>query len=254
MNALGLSKDFWIVGHRGAAGEVLENTLTAMERGAAAGADMLELDVQMTRDGKLVCFHDWSFERLAGVPEAIEERSWRFVTDVELRRPEAGAGARVPSLAQVLAERPASLPLNLEIKRRIADRRLLAERVAGELGGHAGILVSSFDWKLLQTLRERGSALPLAPIGRYQRAPLVRAGRELGAYSLHCHRRLAGRRLVGAARAAGIDRVLAYTVNDPSEAAELEKNGLAGIFTDVPSRLVAARSPADGPKLEGARA
>lgn len=224
----------WIVGHRGAAGEVIENTLASFERALDAGADMIELDVQMTRDGKLLCFHDWTLERIAGSSVVVEASEAEVVTGIRL----APGGARVPLLRDVLEALPESTALNLELKRKRASRRSLARKLLEEIGDRSQILVSSFDWKLLGELRKLAPELPLAPLERRQPLELLEAGKALGAFSLHCHRNLVTRHFVERADAEGFERILAYTVNDEQLAEELLAAGLKGIFTDLPSRLV----------------
>lgn len=225
----------WIIGHRGAAGEALENTLPSFERALAAGVDMIELDVQMTSDGVLLCFHDWTLERLAGFRTVVEESEAEAVTAVRL----APDGARIPLLREVLAALPESLALNIELKRKSASRVELSRRLLEAIGDRNRILVSSFDWKLLAELRKLAPALPLAPLERRRPLELLNAGRALGAFSLHCHHSLVTRHFVERAAAEGFDRVLAYTVNDERLADRLLAEGLRGFFTDLPSRLVA---------------
>ncbi|MCP4200860.1 MAG: glycerophosphodiester phosphodiesterase [bacterium] len=234
MSNLEFSRTPWIVGHRGAAGEACENTLASFRRGLEARADMIELDVQMTRDGELVCFHDWTLERLAGRAEAVEETAGEVVTEITI----APDGSKIPTLSEALAVIPEDVPLNVEVKRRRARRDRLARKVIQELDGRSPILVSSFDWELLRALRKLAAGLPLAPIERYQPGELLEAGGELGAFSLHCHRRLVTEHFIERASAAGFDRVLAYTVNEPHEAERLLKDGVSGFFTDLPARLV----------------
>ncbi|TMB12920.1 MAG: glycerophosphodiester phosphodiesterase, partial [Deltaproteobacteria bacterium] len=52
-----------VIAHRGASGTSPENTLAAFRRAAELGADMIELDVQVTRDGAVVVIHDYTLER-----------------------------------------------------------------------------------------------------------------------------------------------------------------------------------------------
>ena len=62
-----------LIAHRGGAGEGYENTLTAFRRAVSAGADMLELDVHLTRDGRVVVAHDQHLLRLTGLSQNIRE-------------------------------------------------------------------------------------------------------------------------------------------------------------------------------------
>ncbi len=194
----------WIVGHRGAAGEVCENTLPSFRRALEAGADMIELDVQMTQDGELVCFHDWTLERLASRAETIEKADCSVVTMITI----APDGSTIPTLGAVLAAIPEPTVLNIELKRQHAQPAKLVRKLLRVLGGRGQVLVSSFDWALLHEVRKNAPALPLAPIERYQPVELLDAGKALGAFSLHGHRRLITRHFIERAAAEGFERVI----------------------------------------------
>lgn len=195
---------------------------------------MVELDVQMTADGELVCFHDWTLERFGGRSSVVETSESSAVAGIKL----GSDGSRIPHLEEALAAIPDSTPLNIEVKRRKAPIARLARRVLAQIDSRTQILVSSFDWKLLQKLRSLAPDLPLAPIERHQPRDLLEIGEQLGAFSLHCHRRLATRHLVERAAAKGFERVLVYTVNDERMADGLLEEGVAGLFTDVPTKLI----------------
>ena len=97
----------------------------------------------------------------------------------------------MPLLTDVLATVPESVPLNLELKRWRASRARLAETLAGALAGRARpLVVSSFDWELLDVVSGLLPALPLAPLGRARAQALLGAAERLSATSVHCHRRL----------------------------------------------------------------
>ena len=217
----------WIVGHRGVAAEALENTLESLELAVAQGADMIELDVQLSADGQLVAFHDWSLERLAGSVEVVEESPLELLAE---RFP------RLATLPRILDTLPAAMPLNVEIKRRHADARTLVRALGAALGGRERILLSSFDWQLLEVVRRGRPERPLAPIGDGSADELLEAAELLDAWSVHCHRRLAEVDLIAAAAEAGRP-VLAYTVNEAVAARELVARGVRGLFTDAPGRL-----------------
>lgn len=66
-----------LVAHRGHAAAYPENTLSALESACAAGAAWVEIDVQRTRDGKLVLFHDGDLQRLCAVPGTVHDKTWQ---------------------------------------------------------------------------------------------------------------------------------------------------------------------------------
>jgi glycerophosphoryl diester phosphodiesterase len=107
-----------IIGHRGASREAPENTLASFGLAFQQGADGIEADFRLTRDGQIVCLHDDSTARTGGVDLKVEE-----ATLSELRRLDVGAwkgaawaGERIPTLAEVLHALPAGKLLFIEIK------------------------------------------------------------------------------------------------------------------------------------------
>jgi len=176
-----------VVGHRGDGAnrssamcnaEVRENTLAAFERAATNGADFVELDVQLTKDGTPVIWHDDRlFFRLNGVIEKyriseIELMELRSLqSDIVLMRDFkangharevsehledwlCGSESAVPTLEDVLTKIPTCIGLNLEIKfleenpTNRAERDRMHEALINVLLEHAGdrrIVLSSFD-------------------------------------------------------------------------------------------------------------
>ena len=100
------------IAHRGASGEVAENTLAAVRRAVELGADMVEIDVRRSKDGALVLMHDATLTRTTDVERVFPRRARWHVGDFtydELRRLDAGswrspafAGEPVATLAEVL--------------------------------------------------------------------------------------------------------------------------------------------------------
>ena len=84
----------WIIAHRGASEEEPENTLRALRRAIELGADMVELDVHLSRDGHPVVIHDF---RVDATTDGAGEVS--ALTLAELRRLDAGRGERIPTLS-----------------------------------------------------------------------------------------------------------------------------------------------------------
>lgn len=228
----------WIVGHRGAAGEVTENTLEAFLLAVDQGADMLEMDLQLTADGVLAVFHDWDLERLAGRPGVLETMRWAELRGVEIG--DAAAADRrhaLPRLEDVLERLPPATRLNLELKRRSADPAALAAALVDVTGERQEVLVSSFDWELLAEVRRQAPGVPLAPLGRSEPADLLSAADALGAFSVHCRHSIAEPLLDLHRRQPDARPVLVYTVNEAALASRLFSRGVAGVFTDHPARL-----------------
>ena len=226
-----------MIAHRGASGELLENTLEACLRAVALGAPMLEVDVQLAADGELMVVHDWDLRRLAADRRLVER-----LTAAELGAVALALGERrgtAPTLGALLAALPAGYPVNLELKRRRAAVGPFVAALAARAGGRGQLLVSSFDHALLAEVAAVLPGLPLSPLESEDPRRLLAAGERLGAWGLHCHRRLATAELAAAAAAAGRP-LLVYTVNAPREARRLLALGASGVFSDWPGRLLAA--------------
>jgi glycerophosphoryl diester phosphodiesterase len=102
----------WVVGHRGAMGHCPENTMACFERGLELGADWIELDVHLSRDGALMVIHDETLERTTNGSGYVRDHTW-----AELRQLDAGSGQSIPTLDEVLAwAHGAGTIVDIEIK------------------------------------------------------------------------------------------------------------------------------------------
>ena len=107
-----------LIAHRGGSREAPENTLAAFHQAWQQGADGIEADFRLTRDGRVVCLHDAGTGRTAGIDIAVAE-----ATFAELRRLDVGSwkgarwqGEQIPSLDEVLARLPAGKMFMIELK------------------------------------------------------------------------------------------------------------------------------------------
>ncbi len=233
---------FFVIGHRGAAGLAPEHTRASFEQALEIGVDMIELDVQLTRDGHLVVFHDRELGRTVTAAGPLRER-----TLAELKRLDTGRwfgdafrGERpftLPEVFELVAGRAA---LNVEIKSPEPDWEATARSLAEALTGAdalATAIVSSFEMGALEAVRRR---LPEAGIGvlwqSLDLAPAWDWAQRLAAVSFHPFAGLVNGELVGAARDRGL-RVHAWTVNDEDEMRRVAACSVDGIISDFPDRL-----------------
>lgn len=107
-----------VIGHRGASGLAPENTFAGFDLALEIGVDGIETDVQKTKNGKLVLFHDDLLDRTTNGTGVLQEMSWQ-----ELQRLDAGswfdskyAGERIPLLIEALERYGAQTHFDLEIK------------------------------------------------------------------------------------------------------------------------------------------
>jgi glycerophosphoryl diester phosphodiesterase len=233
-----------VLAHRGGTNPT-ENTLEAFRVALAAGTDIIETDIQATKDGIAVLFHDDDLERLIGKTAKISDLDWSELAQVRLP-----GNTRIPSLRQALKEFPRA-KFNIDVKAVNAISDLIA--VVEELKAHDRVLVSSFSNKRrLEALK--GFSKPVATSGSasvvlkvWLYSLLVTPQRLIekslaGIGALQIPRRMSILRLDSPRF---VSKVLAtgthlhyWTINDPKEILELASLGASGIVTDVPELAV----------------
>ena len=248
--------DFLRIGHRGASAECPENTLVSFRRALEQGAQMIECDLQLTADGEVVIFHDWTLERTTDGAGEVRTRELSYLRTLDAGSWKAGrfAGEPVPTLSETLETVLPSARLNLELKCRgpaeEADR--LAQSAVAAVGSRDAfdrVIFSSFDAATLRAVRR---ASPAARIGvLWIFAPFDDAfelAGELGAAALHPRAEATTAAVVGEAHRRGLS-VNVWTVNDPAAMLELAGIGVDGLISDHPERLLEARTALLGPAV-----
>lgn len=127
-----------VLGHRGESFRATENTIKSYECALKDGADGVELDVHITKDGKLAVIHDFSTKRVFGVERNVEE-----LTMAELK----GISPEIPELGEVF-DALGDVFYDIEIKANIRYDRRVVEILSRTLSDRSGlnhILVSSFN-------------------------------------------------------------------------------------------------------------
>ena len=107
-----------IIGHRGASREAPENTLASFDLAFQQGADGVEADFRLTRDGEIVCLHDDGTARTGGADMRVADATLGELRrlDVGLWKGERWRGERLPLLNEALAALPAGKRLFIELK------------------------------------------------------------------------------------------------------------------------------------------
>ncbi len=236
-----------VVAHRGSSGSAPENTMAAFRAAAAAGADMIELDVRFSAECVCVVIHDRTLRRTTNGRGRVHAQ-----TLAHLRSLDAGSwfsrrhsGEHIPTLAEVLRELPVSIGLDIEVKTD-GDRRSLHLRASAlartidQHGGHRQIIVSSFDHRFLTILARHAPNLAIGilvqPLRDITRRP-SRIARRAGAIAVFCSRRIIRHRMVDDAHLHGIS-IGVYCVDTPAQLAKLQRYGVDMIFTNHPETIL----------------
>lgn len=217
-----------MIGHRGAAGHAPENTLGSFARALEIGVDMIELDVHLSGDNKLMVIHDEALERTTDGTGMVGD-----FTAAELEAFDAGSGERIPTLDEVFDLAAGRCLINIELKGKGTDEALFSffrDRSSKK------VLVSSFDWEMLKTCRRLLPALKLAPLTDVSDDLVLAKALELGAWSVNVSQDGISTEFVAKAHKDGI-KVYVYTVNKPENIDNVRKLAVDGIISDYPDRL-----------------
>lgn len=245
-----------VIAHRGNSSAAPENTFASFDSAIAAGATLVECDVQMTADGHIVVIHDPTLERTAGLASDVRTLTLADVRAADVSYPEKFGDAfspqRVPTLGELLDHISGRARVMLEIKKEstqadsdVFERRIVAEivksgvRVSSDMD--TDIAVISFATPILERM---ASLLPEAPRGHlFYRDPeevMFPAAERVKATFVMPEKGHLSPGLLERARQRGLG-VATWVCDDPAEFAQLSTLGLLGIGTNVPALILAKR-------------
>jgi len=243
-----------VFAHRGASGVLPEHTLAAYEQALADGADGVECDVRLTRDGHLVCLHDRRLDRTSNGRGLVSEHTLAELERLDFGSWRGTGPARVLTLDRLLhTVRDAGRPVRVLIETKHPNRYGgLVERRLVELlrrhrlvdpadGAPVQVTVMSFSPLALRRVRRWAPALPtvqlvdlLLPRTRLGRLPF---GTRIAGPSIRLLRSRPN--VLSTLREAG-HQVYVWTVNCPTDLALVRRMGVDGVITDYPAETLAA--------------
>jgi glycerophosphoryl diester phosphodiesterase len=228
-----------ILAHRGYAAEYPENTLLAFKEAEKAGADGLELDVQMTKDGELVVIHDEKVDRTTDGNGLVKDYNLNDLKKLDARFKFKTLPKReqIPTLNEVLEWLAGTrMVCNIELKNSIIPYDGMEEKVinmvrAFDLADR--VIISSFNHYSIVKSYMLAPEIEIAPLlsdGLYM--PWIYA-QSINARGFHPHWRAAPDQIVSASLESGIE-VRPYTVNKETELERLFKKNCSAVITDDP--------------------
>jgi len=246
LGASGCGRSVEIIAHRGASDLAPENTLAAVNLGWEKRADV-EVDVYLSRDQRIVCIHDKTTKRTAGVDLKVSETDSQELggLDVGSFKGPQFAGERIPLLAQVIETIPPGQKLYVEIKCGPEILPLLRPIIV-ESGKMDRIVIIGFDLEVV-TASKRLIDVPTYWLRGTEKVKdteewiphdpsLAQTARDRGLDGLDVHYAGVTAEFVRGVRATG-QKLYVWTVDDPDEAARLVALGVDGITTNRPDWL-----------------
>ena len=230
-----------ILAHRGFAAEYPENTMLAFKEAEKTGADGLELDVQMTRDGELVVIHDEKVDRTTNGTGLVKDFTLEELRklDARFKFKELSKKEQIPALDEVLEWLSGTgMICNIELKNSIIPYEGMEEKVINLVRAYGltdRIIISSFNHYSIVHSYILAPEIEIAPLlseGLYM--PWIYA-QSIKAKGFHPHWRAAPDQIVKASLESGIE-VRPYTVNKESELERLFKLNCSAVITDDPAK------------------
>jgi glycerophosphoryl diester phosphodiesterase len=247
-----------VYAHRGGAALRPENTICSFDNGLALGADGLEFDVHLSRDGAVVVHHDALLDRTtnargplaartAAELAAVDAAHWFRGTDEGREFPFRGQGIGIPTLRDVLVRYP-GIPMIIELK---VNQPELARRAVEDIraaGAVDRVSFGSFGWRVLKAARQYEPRIPtgasreearLALYRSWIRWPAVRGQkyREFQLPERSGSTTIISPRFIEYAHRANLP-IYVWTVNEAADIRRLAEWGVDGIISDRPDTAV----------------
>lgn len=222
-----------VIGHRGAAGLAHENTLEAMRAGKEAGADILECDIRVTKDGIPVLAHDFHTVRT--------HHDLSVISLLTLKELQKRLKTPIVTLEEVLDEFFGKILLNIEIKGRgssTAAIKLLKKQYIKHPKDWDNLLFSSFHASELRTIRKQAKQAHLSLLHFDNPFLFIAHQRSLKLTAVGFHRLYINSFALDIAKKTGLF-TYAYTVDRPHAAVLLAQQGVEGVVTNHPGRVLA---------------
>ncbi len=237
-----------IIAHRGASGEAPENTIASIRKALFQKADVIEIDVHLTKDNKIIVMHDITLDRTTNLKGLIKDYNWAEIIDAD-----AGGkfssdfkGEKIPTFQEVLTEINGKAKLLIEIKtggdfypgieQKVVD--IIAENKA-----ETWCLFHSFSDEALKRLQQTKTQMPIYKLvlGNFSLFPLHIDGKIKGGrifkykqfQGINPNVKFTRKRTIRKIKAQQ-QQVFVWTVNKEKDMKRLAKWGVDGIITNYP--------------------
>lgn len=250
-----------IIAHRGSSARAPENTVAAFKQAVADGAEGIEFDVRLTRDGHAVVIHDAGLKR-TGLLEGevasmtalelsdVDVGSWFNLQNRVLANPDFARErvAGLPAVVDLLKDFPGLIYIELKCEKN--GVRELCEAVCSVVSDAPNLprmIVKSFELSAIPIVRKRCPEVQTAALfgakvatALRKRTRIIQAAKAVDAHQISVHYSLATRRLMDRANEAGLP-VTIWTVDNPRWLKKGAELGVKAVITNDPARLMAKK-------------
>lgn len=232
------------IAHRAAAGHNLENTLSAFKKALTFKVDMIEFDVHLTKDKRVVVIHDSTVNRTTNGKGKVSDLTFKEIRKLITKNKE-----RIPTLEEVLDLVKEKCTLNIEVKDGKATEKVMEVLNKKK---YSDVVISSSSVYALSKVKDFEKALVFYAIENEfwqtiidsvclyflsftQQIILIRA-KESGVHTVNLNRKLAHKKVINFLHDENM-LVNVWTLNGRKAIEKFKKRGVDGIFSDFPERL-----------------
>ncbi len=230
------------IAHRGFNGRYPENTLLAFEKAYEAGADGVELDVRMSKDGQAVIFHDETIDRLTSGTGKVNELTVKELQAIPITNPLQSDQKQqyIPTLKEYLSwVQGKALLTNIELKSKdeLEDGlKMQVVSIIRQFDLEENLIISSFNSKYIQRVKHFMPSLKTALLLHSCTEKSIQLADDLNADYIHLKKGSLNPRNILMAKGFGL-LINTWTVNDVDDLKTANRLGVNGIITDYPDRL-----------------
>lgn len=226
---------FLKIGHRGAKGLEPENTLRSFSKAIDLGVDMIEFDVRLTKDKKVVVIHDDKLDRTTNGKGLVKEKDLK-----EIKKLSAGKKERIPTLEETLDSVAKRVKVNIELKgEKTAESvsKIIDKYLKNKKWPLGYFFVSSFNYQELEDFKKFQPKVKLGIIAENKETDFLKAAKQLRAFSINLPMELINKKLVKNLHGKGF-KIFAWTVNKKSDIIEMKLLEIDGIISDYPNKFL----------------
>ncbi len=219
-----------VTGHRGAAALEPENTLRGIRRAIELGVDQIEIDVHLTRDGRLVVIHDETVDRTTNGSGRVRDLSLE-----EIRALDAGKGEKIPTLEEVIRLVKGKVILQVELKGRGVEEKTV--ETVERMGIVDEVVFTSFRHPAIKTAKELNPDIEAGVLFYCLPIDPCRLALDAGAEAIHPNVSFVNEEMVLKAHELGL-KVRAWNSDEEQEMKRLIETGIDGLGSNRPDLLM----------------
>ena len=236
-----LSGSFNVIAHRGASALAPENTMAAFRLALEAKANIIELDVHLSKDDEVIVIHDNTVNRTTNGRGRVKDLSLEELKELDAGRwfARSFAGQRIPTLEEVLQLPVNSAKINIELKGNLKEYPLLPQKVVAVIqkcNAQKRSVITSFNTEYLEKINALAPVLEIGEIHYMHFPHKWNSNVKKYASEINPLWFFVTRSFVTKAHSRGI-RVHPWTINNRFVVSRLLGLGIDGMITNDPDRL-----------------